>query len=167
MNRISCIFVCCILILSLAACNSSVNVFDSNDKMFSGNGIEITLTESFELEEIEGYTMGFDSENVCVFVLKENFSQSEGLSELSLAEYSQMVYRANTSKFPGDVYNERGLTCMEYSFYNQDEAINYKYLSVMMKGSAAFWLIQFCCDADSYDVYYDEFIERAQTIVVE
>mgnify|MGYP002669826190 CR=1 FL=1 len=133
-------------------------------KVFSAEGMQITLTEAFSKSEMEGYTACFDSREVAVFVLKEPFSLGEGLNELSLDDYAQMVLEANSSKSADRIEEIEGRPFMEYAFYNSDTKEEYTYLAAMYKGPDAFWMVQFSCRTGQYEQYRPFFLEWAKTV---
>jgi len=154
---LSCMLVV-LLLLSFAACGSN------SVKEFTSNGMTITLTDGFKKTNYEGYTVCYDSKDVAVFVLKESFSLQEGLSDMSVDDYAELVKSANASKKPSAISKKNGLTSMEYKFLNEEENQTYRYYSAMFKGPDAFWLVQFACKEELYDAKKDTFIEWAKTV---
>lgn len=162
MKKLFSLLLVAVMLLSLAGCFST-SVVDADEAVFTKAGMEITLTEGFTETEMEGFTACYDSTEVAVFVLKEDFSSVTGFADLSLADYADLVHQANSSKSPDAITEVDGLTTMEYDFYNEEEGNNYRYFATMFKGSDAFWLIQFASlDAD-YEEYKPYFIEWAKT----
>ena len=149
------------MFITLCACT------DPSPKDFSSNGMTITLTELFKENTQQGYTVCYDSPDVAVFVLKEEFSQAEGFGELTLDEYAELVYTANSSKSPSAVTKLDELTVMEYTFHNESENTTYKYFSTMFKGTDAFFLVQFACEEDKYEAKRDTFVSWAKTVKVD
>ena len=158
MKRIVCVLLIAVLALSLASC------MEPSPKEFTSNGMSITLTDRFVENTYEGYTVCYDSSDAAVFALKEAFTLQAGLGELSLDEYAQLVYQANSSKSPETVAKEDGLTIMEYSFLNEAENQTYRYLATMFKAEDAFWLVQFACVEDDYEAKRPLFMEWAKSV---
>ena len=50
-------------------------------KKFSSNGMTITLTDEFVKTNIEQYTVAYDSKNVAVFALREEFTLADGFED--------------------------------------------------------------------------------------
>ena len=152
------------LLLIFVLLASFVSCMGVSPKEFSCEGMTITLTDDFSEKSYEGYTTCYSSDDVAVFILKESFSLAPGVSELTLDQYAQAVYEANSSKSPDPIKKESGLTIMEHSFFNEEEEKTYGYCSVMFKGEDAFWLIQFACYEDDYDEKKPQFIDWAKSV---
>lgn len=159
MKKIISLLLVTLLLFSFAGCS-----IEPKDKTFSAEGMEITLTELFTEVEMDGYTVCYGSPTVSVFVLKESYSATPEFEDMSLEEYADLVFKANASKLPQAVTQVDGLTTMEYSFYNEDEDVTYKYFSTMFKGADAFWLIQFVSVQTVYESNKPRFIEWAKTV---
>lgn len=174
MKKIIALLVTLLTVLSLSACNMlpalgtylalSQPVYKADEEVFKADGLEITLTEAFTETDMEGFTACYDSSEVAVFVLKEDYASIPQLSDLSLEEYADLVHEANADRSPDAITETDGLTSMEYEFYNEDDSTNYKYFSTMFKGEDAFWLVQFAVDADDYEEYKPYFIEWAKSV---
>lgn len=158
MKKIVSVLLVVLLLFSLASC------MEPSPKEFTSNGMSITLTNKFVETNVQGYTVCYDSSNAAVFALKEAFTLQAGLSDLSLDEYAQLVYQANSSKSPNPIATENGLTIMEYSFLNTEENQTYCYLATMFKADDAFWLVQFACKENAYEAQRPQFIEWAKSV---
>lgn len=152
-----------LMLVMLAGCGRK-SVATAEKQVFSAEGMQITLTDAFTESAMEGYTACFDSREVAVFVLKEPFSLGEGLDELALADYAQMVLEANRSKSADRIEEIGGRPFMEYAFYNNETEEEYTYLAAMYKGPDAFWMVQFSCRTEQYERYRPFFLEWAETV---
>ena len=141
-------------------------VYEKVPKQFSSSGMKITLTDAFIEATVPGYTVCYDSSDVAVVALKESFSLLAGLSGLSVEEYADLVHQSNASKSPTAVTKLDGLTVFEYDFLNTDLNQTYSYLTVMYKGSDAFWTIQFSTLKGQYTEYRPYLINWAKTVNV-
>lgn len=140
------------------------NPFSAEEKLFSSDGMEITLTKAFRKTSVDGYTVCYDSSKVAVFALKEAFSLAEGLEEMTLDDYRKLVLQANESKNPQRGEDIDSIQTMVYNFYNQEKNTEYRYLSAMYKAGDAFWLVQFACEKDVFDEYQPHFVEAAKSV---
>lgn len=158
MKRIlSALLVICMLV-ALCAC------MEAKPKEFSSDGLTVTLTDEFKKNTVGGYTVCYATSDVAVFALKEPFSLLEGLDELSLDDYAQLVLNANASKGATEISKKDGLTSMEYDFLNEAEDQLYSYYCAMFKSGDAFWLVQFACKAEDYDEHRATFVNWAKTV---
>ncbi len=161
MKKLIALLMATLMLMSFAACGGEVK-----EKEFTHSGLTITLTEAFTEASYEGYTVCYDSANVAVFVIKENFSLLEGLEDYTLKQYAELVHNANSSRNPAAITEVEGLTTFEYSFLNTDEDQTYQYFTTMFKGDDAFWTIQFCCKADKFSEYKADMIKYAKSVKV-
>lgn len=111
-------------------------------KVFSTEGMQITLTSGFREIEQEGYTVCYDSPKAAVIVLREDFSLMEGLKDMSLEEYRGLVLQ-NNSAAGMQASSIEGVTCLEHRWTNPQTNDVYYYFTVTLKGPDAFWLFQF------------------------
>ena len=164
MKKIASLFLCAFLLLTAAGCAPQSNPLSAEDKLFSSDGMEITLTKAFRKTSVDGYTVCYDSSKVAVFALKEALSLAEGLEEMTLDDYRKLVLQANESKNPQRGEDIDSIQTMVYNFYNQEKNTEYRYLSAMYKAGDAFWLVQFACEKDVFDEYQPHFVEAAKSV---
>ena len=162
MKKIVTLLTVLVLLLSLTACASS-----PKEKVFTKNGMEITLTTEFTETSVDGYTVCYDSRRAAVFVLKESFTLMEGLEEMTVNEYAEIAREANANRAPSSVATKDGITYFEYSFHNESENVTYRYYTTLHKGADAFWMIQFACPESTYATQQATFSTWAQSISVD
>ena len=108
------------------------------------------------------YTACYDSQDVAIFALKEEFTMFENAESISLADYAQAVIDNNSLDATVCTADER--TFFEYQAHTNGK--DYSYYSVVFKGTDAFWLIQFACETDAYAKLYSSFTNWAGTVTV-
>lgn len=151
-----------ILLISTVGCSKDSP--DENEALYSADGMSITLPDYFKAIETQQYAACYDSEDVAVFVVKEEFSANQSFSDLSLDEYAELVYAASSAYSPNEITENEGLTCMEYEFYIENDNQTYVYFTTIFKGSDAFWQVQFSCIEALYEQYKPQFVEWAKTV---
>lgn len=161
MKKIISLFAVLVLLLSLSACSSA-----PKEKVFSKNGLEITLTTDFTENTMEGYTVCYDSSHAAIFALKEDFSLMEGLEDMTLNEYGELARESNSSRSPSSLSTADGITYFEYSFFNESENVTYRYYTTVHKGSDAFWMVQFVCPDSTYATQKPNFVTWAKSVTV-
>ncbi len=133
-------------------------------KIFSQDGMSITLTDEFFETDIENYTVAYDSKDVGVFVLKEEFSYlPEGFENHSLEQYAELVIQANELSSV-QVITDEGLTFFEYDYTNPETHDNYQFFSYVYKSSDAFWLVQFTTLDKNAGDYMERITEWAKSV---
>ena len=135
-------------------------------KVFLDNGMSITLTDEFEQAEIENYTNSYDSAEVVVFALKEEFALADGFETYTLEQYRDLVLQNNNLSL-SRMKNIDGLTGFEYESTNSDTKDTYKYFAFVYKTNDAFWLVQFATLAENADDYGAQIVEWAKTVSFE
>ncbi len=147
-------------LLLLVSC-SATNVKEANEKVFTSDGMHITLTEGFKEKEMEGYTACYDSPEIAVFTLKET---GDNITTMTVLDYAQLVLSANASKSPKNIETIDGIPSMEYTYTNETTNVEYQYLTFMYKAADAFWLVQFTCKTEDYEADKPYFINWAKTV---
>lgn len=133
---------------------------------FSKAGITLTLNETFYEKSHVGYTTCFLSDDIAVFLLKEEytlFEHTDFSSASTLEEYAGLVWNAN--QFAGNVplVTEDGLKYFEYDYSANGN--NYTYRTYVFKAADGFWLVQFAALSDSYDGLKSTMHAYAETVV--
>ena len=145
-----------VLIMILASgCSSG-----PKEQVFSAKGLEVTLTEGFHETDYDTYTVSYDSSNVAVFALKEEF-EFIGTSDLTVDEYADIVLGANGIE--DKPVTENGVT---YVVFEAQYEESYTYLAAMYKGQDAYWLIQFACKTDNFETLKPELLKYAASVKV-
>lgn len=135
---------------------------------FSKSGMTITLTDDFAEKEYVTYTAVYDSAEIAVFALKEEFwlfDSSVLSAESSVADYADLVWKSNS--FSGDVpvSEQDGLTWFDY-----DRTVNggdYTYRTYVFKGSDSFWFVQFAAFTDNFSNVESTIHAFAKSVTVE
>lgn len=132
-------------------------------KDFSYEEMTITLTALFKEEEVEGRTV-FTSNDVAVFVLRENFVAGDiDLSEYTVRGYAELA-RENNPVMADATYEETdGVPNMVYT-YAGDDGKTYVYFTTFYKSSNAFWIVQYFVNESGYESRKPKFIEWAKTV---
>ena len=133
------------------------------EKTFSSNGMTITLTDAFREISAEPFTVAFDSQKAAVFALKEPFTLAEGIDELTLEEYTDLIIQANgltdVEKKTAD-----GQPCLEYDFTNTDTNQTFHYYIYPYKTGDAFWTVQFAALKGSGEIDPQQIAQWAKSV---
>lgn len=139
-------------------------VKDADPKAFYCDEMSIVLTKGFDDSYMEGYSECFDSEKVAVFVIKEEFSLTQGLVDYTLDEYGELVLENNKEYSPGPMKKENGLTYYEHNYTDEETGDCYSYLGAVYKSDEAFWVVEFACYAEDFETYRPYIIKWAQSV---
>ncbi len=126
------------------------------------SGVVMTLTDSFEKLDSDGYTFTYGTNDAVVFGMEEKFAGIEGLEEYSLKEYGESLieYWEVDSK----IIKDDGIMYFEYQGESQDTDTVYNYFVAVYKTEDSFWAITFAIDDANYDTYKPMFIEWAKSV---
>lgn len=122
------------------------------EKIFSTDGMSITLSDEFEEKEAQNFTVAYDSEKVAVLALKEPFDLADGFGDYTLDQYADLLIETN-NLVSAQKKNSGGLNCIEYDYINPTIHKKYHYYSYVYKTDDSFWLLQFATldtDAEKY-----------------
>lgn len=131
---------------------------------FTSHGMSITLTNAFRETTVENFTVAFDSSKAGVFALKEDFSLVAGFENYTLAEYTDLLIKANSSKGPQKMDKE-GVHGFVYSATNPETKDTYVYYSYTYKAHDAFWFVQFAVLEKNAEAYEQQIADWAASIV--
>ncbi len=131
-------------------------------------GLTITLTDKFYEGSKIAYTMYAESSDVLFVAQKESFEnlQSIGIDENStLMQYARAVISSNTLlNITPQEDEENNLTYFDYE--KTSEGRTFHYYAVVAKGSDAFWLCQFICEARNTSSLKPTLVKYAKSITV-
>ena len=136
---------------------------DAEPKIFSAQGMQITLNDDFSEESYENFTACYSSREAAVFTLKEPFTLMAGLENYTLEQYGQLVLQSN-GMTDFELQTVDGILYFEYEVDNEEDKTTYYYFSTVHKAVDAFWLVQFAVDADDAEEYIPHFIEWAKSV---
>lgn len=130
-------------------------------KKFSKAGATITLTNRFIEKEIVSQTAYFESTEMVVTLLKEEFTLFAGLKSWTLEKYAETTIAGNGLKA------ETVKTEKPYVYFEYEKTVSgndYKYLATCHKADDAFWLIQFGCFSKNYDKLREDMFKYADSV---
>ncbi len=139
------------------------NFTDPVPETYTIEDMQITLTDKFEETFFEGYTAVYDSKDVAVFMIKEEFELFDDFDFYTVNEYGNLVLETNGFDSSVQLETYDGLTYFEYEAQN-DENDTYTYFAVLYKGTDAFWVVEFVALTENYEEYRETFIEWAKSV---
>ena len=131
------------------------------DKKFSKAGVTITLTDKFIEKELVSQTAYFESTQMVVTLLKEEFTLLAGLENWTLKKYAETTISGN------GLTAEVVETEKSYVYFEYEKTVSgndYKYLATCHKADDAFWLIQFGCFSKNYDKLQEDMFKYADSV---
>lgn len=151
------------LMLTLfAGCSLSTKIkglVKPTEKTFSKSGMSITLTDDFAEKEHISYTSVYESKNIAVYTLKEEFSLFGG-EDYSVKEYAELVIKANM--LTSVIETRDGLTYFEYE--KEVNGKDFHYYAFVFKADDAYWMIQFACNQDDTSELESDIFKYAGTV---
>ena len=132
---------------------------------FAAAGMHLTLTDAFTEKQHVSYTAMYNSEEVAVMVLKEEyelFDNTEFSSQTAPEQYAALVWSANQLQGEVPLQEDETLTWFEY-----DRTVNstdYRYRAYVYKSNEAFWLFQFAVRAEAFAAQSDSIHDYAASV---
>lgn len=133
-------------------------------RVFSKDGVSITLTSRFDELEQEGAVAVYSSRNEAVLIQKWEFhtlSNWEITKDSTPTDYANAVIQANN--FTESTVEERdGIVCFTYTA--KSGLKTYTYFATAHKSEDAFWLIRFSTSDDKFEEKQDTFLAYAKSV---
>ncbi len=151
----------CVIIGVIMGVGSSLYEPPLEPQVFVEDNMEITLTNHFWDEEYEGYAGIYYSDDMNVYIVRDDFTSYEGLEDYTLEEYIDLVIEINefaTAK----VYTENDMVWYENRVTEDGEG--YYFYSYVYKADDAFWYIQFCVLEENKDELKDTVLQYAKSV---
>lgn len=163
MKKLLSVIAIVLAVLSLSAC-SVLDSLSSKEKQYSTEGMTITMPGGFYKTEQEGFKVCYARDDCAVFALREGFDELEGLSELTLDEYADLVLENNELDKP--VNDGAGLKYFEFERDVKDDngTETFSYLACCYRAGDAFWLVQFSCPKSKYGENRSDMLAWAETV---
>lgn len=153
-------------VVGFAISSGLFGYLSAKPEVFTGNGIRITLTSEFKETQMNNYTNCYDSSDVAVFMIKEEFALIDGFEDLTLEEYGEAVMQ-NNGYSSNELKTVDGLTGFEYDFQNPDTSDSYRFYTYIYKSDDAFWMVQFVTLDENIDEYGPKITEWAKSVSFE
>ena len=154
LKKLSVLFSVILLAASFVGCSAG-------EKTFSKAGVSITLTEKFVEKEYITQTCYYESPDMLVMVLKEEFDVFPGVGDWSVEQYTTTTIQVNGLKVEYEMSDEG------YAYFEYEKTLSgndYKYLATCHKSDDAFWLIQFASFTKNYDDLKADMFNYANSI---
>ena len=122
------------------------------------SGVVLTLTDSFEEFDADGFDFSYTCEDVAILGFSEDFETYPDLKDYTVKEYGELTIEYGGFGSEVKLQEQGGLNYFEFV---SDE---YKYFACVYKTENAFWVIQFSTDTAQYDSYRSDFAEWARSV---
>ena len=133
---------------------------------FSGAGLTITLTVDFYEKNHVSFTGCYESQEMLVLTLKEEFTILEEIDfskDSTVEDYLELVISAN--EHSAKIAEKDGIPYFTYE--SSAAGKDFKYMATAVKSSDAFWLVQFAVHKEDFNKYEDTMFKYAASIKVD
>lgn len=138
-------------------------LFESNDpKDFVYEDMQITLTEAFDKDSVDGFDVAFVSEHVGCFVFYEPIGDFEDGNTMTAGEYGELIMETNDLDVSQLKVLQNGMPGFTETDTVDGELYDYYYF--FYKGDTAFWMFQFSVDSDEKAQYEQQIYDWASSI---
>ena len=138
-----------------------------HEQTFTSGGVNITLTNEFQEEYMDGFVACYGSVDVAVFVRTDSFAVDPELKNYTVEEYAEQLYKLNQHDVPNGIQSENGLTFYEYQYHNSNDGITYCYFTYIYKTEGGFWIVQFATPNLEVNNYREDIAKWAKTVTFE
>ncbi len=150
-----------VLLLSLSACSSSAAPMTYD----TGAGLTITMREGMEPFDAEGITMAVADSRCMMTAVRHDYStySDMGADMTAVTEEEYVLLLEELGRLEQEFsYDAAGNYHTTYTAHVDGE--DYFYYGIIHKGSDAFWLVTFTCEAGLSEEYIPLFIEWSRSI---
>lgn len=161
------VLIAAIIVGGIAGYSITSNLFSNKTpkaKTFSSDGMIITLTDEFKKTSFEDYTVAYESKNIAIIALKEEFTLAEGFGDCTLDQYAELVLQASQLTAV-EVRTVDGLVGFTYDYTDPETKTALRYFTYVFKTDDAFWTVQFATAKKNADAYASEIKEWAKSIM--
>ena len=148
------------LALAMLLCSCGSEATYDTPKEFTYNGLTLTLTTDFKMENPpDAFTGYYEADGAVVMTLFESLDQlaAAGFDEVkTLEDYTKVV----AGEY--EVKSDEEAEIMYFTFERKADFKDYYYLAVTKQTDDGFWLIQYACRAKDKDMFSDMFLEWAK-----
>lgn len=153
--RLLALLLCTVLLLS-TGCSAQT-------KDFTVKELTITLTEEFKEASYNTYDGSFESRNMAVYILREEFELFDGGDvEVDLTYYTDLLIEGNGLDVQAQ--SKEGLTYFVFDKNADGDA--YTYYAFTYEGTDAFWLVQICCRTENAEKLESAVFQYAKSVKV-
>lgn len=131
-------------------------------KDFYVEELKISLPDTFEEEDVTGYTKAFFDNYSAVLVLREDKADLANYAE-NMDEYVKLVVSANESRGISEPVYVNGRPTFEYDATAND--VTYRYYTTLYESDEAFWIVQFASMKQAYDVFRNLYVQFSDNVV--
>ena len=146
---------------------SIINAVKDSDKVFKVEDLSITLTGHFTPEDHNGYKKTFASKDVAIFVSCADFSNTQGFSDITPAEYLDMLIQGNEAVYDFEnvgVGTDDGIPFFSYTHVSSANEREYSHYVYAYKDGNSVWTVEFAVETVNKDMYLDKITDWAHTV---
>lgn len=158
MKKISKILLNTCLIFTAITLLSGCESTELKEKTYSSRGFSITMEDGMVEKDLASSTVYFEGQRVLVSGIKETFEALEVIElskDSTIEEYAQAVLANNKAEY--EIKTDGDLKYFTYE--NEFSGKPFYYFSAFVKGSDAFWLVNFACETSNKEEYNPYFIK--------
>ena len=132
-------------------------------KAFRADEMEITLTDEFKIREEKGVLAAFNTNEVIVFITKEDFVTYENLREYTVPQYGNIYVRLlGFYDTPVNIDHDNNL--VSFTYERTDNDLTYHNTIFIYKTEDAFFRVQFVTDKKDVEKYKETIFDFAKSV---
>ncbi len=146
---------------SVTTTEAPVITIKGREKVFTENGVKITLTDRFEIKEDSAIDAGFTAQGVEIYFFNETFEDYPEDRELTVPEFLKSLAEMN-GKDPESIKEEDGLYYFEY-MYDTGKKLD-AYVVTAYKHNDGFLIANFITANADAMAYKEHIIKWAKSV---
>ena len=137
--------------------------YDAEAKTFTFREMQITLTESFSVDDESDDEIWYESFNeTSVSIDKFERTADDKIAFPTTHDYLEALSLDIEAESISDIYQVDGVTYMTYD--TETLGFEFTYFLTVLFSDDAIWHVHFICDTEDYPTYKEHFIKWAKTI---
>ncbi len=145
-----------LLLLPVCACSA-----EPGKKVFTVDGMSITLTTAFVEKPMLAQTACYETEDAMITVLKDRGASFD--PEMTLTDYAESVILLNRlNQVNAFVQNDGNL--VYFTFEQEVLDKDCSFMAFVYQNGETFWMVQFVCETDDAEEMTPVFFEYARSV---
>lgn len=144
--------------------NSCTSSTAKNDRNYTAQEMDISLSRSFKKQSQIGFAARFDSSNAVVYVERLSKEEAGDLRDVSVEEFAQLVVANGGFGYGLKLEHEGDLPYIEYTQKDPDSGEMVKGFVSFYKSEEAFWDVQFYTLEKDYSRMRSSFVRWAKSV---
>ncbi len=144
--------------------NTDVFRGEPQEKVFRCDNLSVTLTDAFEKrpDDDADLLLIADTPETVLFIYSEEINNYENYGIYTATDYASTKLSSN--ELDSDIRFCDGIPYYTYSYYNEEDDVDFTYYDFLYKNGGTFWSLTFCCNTVNAAEYEPLLFNWAKTV---